>query len=296
MVTRLSRILALAIGLGLCRQASAWPEILFLRDGRLLFGTIVGTSGGKIACEIAGQSQSLDIGSILRSETDLSAIADTRVEVLLLDSSVLGGRIAGYDDEGLTLETSFGTQRLAPSLIASIVDPQLRSAYSGPRFLVRAGGGAYAPVLSGASAFGPSWTASAGADWALSLAHGLYAGFDLAYSGADYLAGGLSYAFASVRPVLSYRFDAARGGGKLLEGLRPLVSLSAGPAYIGLSGAPTVPSSYGNPTAAFGLAAGLEAELGSGLIARLEGRADAYLQKAAPFVTMGGLLSISYGR
>jgi small nuclear ribonucleoprotein (snRNP)-like protein len=296
MVTRLSRILALAIGLGLGCQASAWSEIFFLRDGRLAFGTIVGTSDGKIACTIGGQSQSLDIDSIIRSETDISAIADTRVEVRLLDASVIEGTITGYDEnEGLSLETSFGQQKLSPTLISSIADPRRRSAYSGPKFLIGTGAGAYAPVLSGASGFGPSWTAAGGAAWALGFAHGLFAGIDLAYSGADYLAGGLGYSFVSLRPELSYRFDLPRAKG-LLARLKPLVGLSAGPAYIGLSGAPTSPSSYGNPTAEFGLSAGLEASMGSGLFARLEGRGDAYLQKDAPFITLGGLLSISYGR
>jgi hypothetical protein len=167
---------------------------------------------------------------------------------------------------------------------------------SGGAMILRAGGGAYAPVFSGASRFGPSWTTTAGASWALGFAHGLYAGFDVSYSGADYLSGVLGYSFASLRPELSYRFEPSRRKASFLDRLTPLLSVSGGPAYVALSGASTTPSSYGNLTAEFGLSAGLEIAIASGLAARLEGRADAYVQADAPFVALGGNLSIAYKR
>jgi hypothetical protein len=291
------KIIAAALCLCLCRASCAWSELLFIDDGRILFGAIVGASAGKVIYKVDGAELSLKAESILRSETDISAIADMDVEVRLRDASVIEGRISSCDENGdLAIETSFGPQSLPSSIIAAIIDPKAVPGHSGGAMILRAGGGAYAPLFSGSSLFGPSWTTTAGASWALGFAPGLYAGFDVSYAGADYLAGGLGYSFASLRPELSYRLAPSRGKSSLLGRLTPLLSVSGGPAYVALSGATTTPSSYGNLTAEFGLSAGLEIAIAAGVAARLEGRADAYVQADAPFVTLGGNLSIAYQR
>ncbi|MFA6504624.1 MAG: hypothetical protein WCT14_00930 [Treponemataceae bacterium] len=288
------RGLLFALALGAC-TAAVWADVVFLRDGRILIGTIAGTIDGGVTYKVAGETVSVDVNNIVRTERELSALASMPIEVVLKDSSVIRGKIADYDEElGLFVDISFGTLTIPLATIAEVVDPQRRTKYSGAAFQVRAAGGVYSPVLSGADTFGPSWTAQLGASWSLPFMRGLSGGLTVSYSGADYKKGGVNYAFLSVRPEISYRYLAFRLKDGFSSRFTPIVSLSAGPAYIDVNDSSSTPSRYGQLAAEIGLSAGVELSIAAGISARIEAFVDAYTQKSGPFVTAGALISISY--
>lgn len=191
--------------------------------------------------------------------------------------------------------TAMASEFLVPRDGSIDVDPSVQGEREGPSFATRVGAGGYAPLLSGAKRFGPSFCTAFGAAWSLPFLRGLYAGFEAAFSGADYRAGEAEYAFFSLRPEVAYRFLFG-GGTRLVDRLVPFVALAAGPAYVGVESAATNPTRYGDLIAAIGLAAGVECSISAAIALRLEARAEAYAQEGAPFVTAGGLFSVVYER
>jgi hypothetical protein len=284
---------ALAVILASLALASADAEILVLRDGSVVAGTIMGSAGsGEVVYSIGGQERRLAADDIVRSGPDALAFADLDVEARLKDGSVIKGTIENYDDEELSLETSVGALPIAMDKIARVVAPRFSAYRSGPSFAAKAGGGGYVPLTDGASRFGPSYCGAFGAAWSLPFLRGLYAGFETELSSADYLAGGASYSFFSLKAEVTYRFLGIGGTGRLV----PFVAFAAGPAYVGVESSASTPSSYGDLVAATGVSAGLEYSVARALSVRLESRAEAYAQDGSPFMTASGILSVVYER
>jgi len=275
--------------------AAAGADVVFLKDGSVVIGTITGTSEGAVRYLVAGEEIDFAIGSILRTDRELSALAELPLEAVLKDGSIIRGKIVDYDEElGYFIDIAFGTLTLPLSTVDELVDPVRRTAFEGASFQVRAGGGVYLPVLDDSGAFGQSWTAAAGASWALAFVRGLSGGIGVSRSAAAYDEEDIEYSFFAVRPELTYRYLGLRLRDSILNRLTPFASVSFGPAYVAVVNPDTVPDDYGELIAAAGLSAGFELRVAAGIALRMEGTFDAYLQEGTPFCTAGALLSVAY--
>ncbi|MCX7024511.1 MAG: hypothetical protein NT080_07815 [Spirochaetes bacterium] len=275
---------------------SAYSEVIFLSDGQILIGSLIGPVESGISYRAFGAEITIPLNRILKTEKMLSSIADTTLNIRLKDGSQLKGKIVDYDEEiGLFVDIGFGVLTVPIPAIAEIFDLPLRERFAGSPAQVRAGAGLYIPLLGSGDYFGPSWTSVLGALVSLPFMRGLYAGIELGVSGADYLdSDTTSYLFASVEPELELRFMGWRMKDGFLGKMTPFASLRGGMTYISLKDPDFYPPDSGSLTGSFGLAAGMDFAVANDFGARLDWMAGVVLQSTTPFVTTGLRLSVSY--
>jgi len=271
---------------------------MFLDDGTILIGTIIGTDSGGTRYLAFEREIKIASQAILRTEKDIKTLEGLPLTVELMDGSILHGTIADYDPEiGLFLDISFGVLTVPNQSIKSIVDPEWRIRYSGSPFLARAGISVYFPILDSAAGFGPSIAIDFAAEWSVPLLRGLTAGFDARYSFADFLLVEASeYSFISVQPEASYRILSLRTREDWLRLFSPFVSIGAGPVYISLTDSTGFLSNMGELSLGFNAKIGLDMELFQGWGIRLQGRTDLYLQQGSPFIQLSVGLMATYDR
>ncbi len=278
--------------------ASGWSDVLFLDDGTIIIGTIIGTDSEGARYLAYEREIKLASKNIRRSEADLKVLEGLPLVVELMDGSILRGAIADYDPEiGVFLDISFGVLTVPNQSIKSIVDPARRLRYAGSSFLARAGASLYLPILDSAKRFGPDFSIDLAAEWAIPFVRGLTAGFDARYSFVDFKStGNAEYSFISVSPEVSYRLLSLHTREDWLNSFVPFVSVGAGPVYI--SSEDSTGSFSHLAELDFGLNAkiGLDIELSQGWGIRAQGRSDLYFQDGDPFISLSVGLLASYDR
>jgi hypothetical protein len=285
--------------LALIVAAIAFPteaEVLFLKDGSVILGSIVGPADGGVSYESFGRSIVVDVGQVAESDKDLAKLSALDTEIRLMDGSIIKGKVVDFDPEiGLFVDIAFGVLTVPNTAVSSIVDPIKRTRYTGARTLLRAGAGAYTPLFGSLDDFGPSWIASAGFEWALPFARGLYGGLGLSFIPADYSAASdVKYAVYYAAPELTYRFLSLRSRPGFLGSLTPYVSANLGPAYIAVSDPSMDPRDYGSPTLGIGLDCGTEIAAGKRASIRVGAFSTMLMQKGSPFIAAGATLSVVY--
>jgi hypothetical protein len=275
-----------------------WSETIFIDDGAILIGSIIGAEAGQVRYLAYGREVKVQSDRIQRTEKDLKALENLTVTVELMDSSLLKGTVSDYDSEiGLFLDIDFGVLTIPNQSIKAIVDPARRVRYAGTPFIARAGASCYFPILDGAALFGPSVAIDTAAEWSIPFLRGLYAGFDARYSFAAFLpAATAQYSFVSVEPEASYRMLFLRTREDFLRSLTPFISAGIGPVYVGLVDPTTYPSTMGELNLGMNVKLGLDVDFWEGLGARIQGRGDLYFQQGSPFISLSVGLMISYDR
>jgi len=286
------RTLALALFLALASPLFA--DVIFLVDGRILIGTLIGPDSGGVAYSVSGGRTVIPVERILRTEKSVASLAELPLNVLLKDGSTIHGTVVDYDDDiGLFVDIGFGVLTIPVAAIAEMVDPVTRMRYAGAGMQARLGGGAYLPL--GTDHFGPSWTGSAAAVFSIPGVRGLSAGIALGISGADYLAqDDVEYSFLSFGPAAEYRFLGWRMRDGFLSALTPLASVQAGACFISLVDPGAYPPRQGSMTGFMELAAGLDYALKGGLVLRLDLFGGMVFQSQSPFTTAGIRLHACY--
>jgi small nuclear ribonucleoprotein (snRNP)-like protein len=297
-IGRSGRIILLAAAFCAVAATAAWCEVVFLDDGTILIGAIIGTDAGGTRYLAFDREIKVASQDIKRSEKDLKSLEGLPLTVELMDGSVLRGTIADYDPEiGLFLDISFGVLTVPNQSIKSIVDPARRLRFSGPPFMARAGASWYFPILDSAAGFGSSIALDAAAHWSLPYFRGLTVGLDARYSFADFLAvDTVQYSFASLQPEIGYSILFFRTNEDWTRMLMPFLSIGAGPVYVNLSDPSAYPSQLGELCLGFVFKLGLDIEIYQGWGLRLQGRGDLYLQQESPFVSISAGLMASYDR
>jgi small nuclear ribonucleoprotein (snRNP)-like protein len=275
-----------------------WSEIVFMDDGTIYIGSIIGAESGGMRYLAYGREESLRSDAIQRTEKDLKVLEGLPVTVELMDGSLLRGTIADFDAEiGLFLDIAFGVLTIPNQSIKSIVDPARRVRYAGTPFLVRGGASFYFPILDAASRFGPSIAVDLDAEWSVPILRGLFAGFDARYSFADFIpVATAQYGFTSVAPEVSYRFLFLRTREDFLRSLTPFVSVGMGPVYVSLVDTTAYPPVMGELSLGINAKLGLDIDFWEGLGIRLQGRGDLYIQQGSPFISLSAGLMVSYDR
>jgi hypothetical protein len=278
--------------------APVWSDVIFLDDGTLLIGTIIGTDAGGTRYSAFEREIKVPSQDIRRSEKDLKSIEGLPLTVELMDGSVLRGTIADYDPEiGLFLDISFGVLTVPNQSIRAIVDPARRLRFSGPPFMARAGISGYFPVFASAVGFGPSIALDMTACVALPFFRGLTAGLDVRYSFADFLVvDTVEYSFVSLQPEIGYNLLYFRTNEDFTRMLMPFASIGAGPVYVSQSDPSGYPSQMGELCLGIVLKIGVDIEIYQGWGLRLQERNDIYLQQGSPFVSVSIGFMIAYDR
>lgn len=295
MTRNTARAVYIAAVLSLTIVPPMWSDVVFMDDGAIIIGSVLGAESGVMRYQAYGREVRLQSRDIWRTENDIKALSALPVTVELMDGSLLRGTVADYDpDVGLFLDITFGVLTIPNQSIKSIVDPARRVRYAGTPFLVRAGASYYFPILGDASMFGPSFAIDLAAEWSIPL-RGLSVGFDARYSFADFLPSGtVHYSFMSVEPELSYRMLFLRTRDDWLSALTPFISTGAGAMYVNLVDPSGYPNNTGELCLGFNAKLGLDIDFFKGWGLRLQGRGDLYLQQGSPFISLSAGLMASY--
>lgn len=276
----------------------AIADVLFLTDGKILIGSIIGPVEGGVAYTVFDQRVVLGTGKISRTEKDLKTLAEVNVDIRLKDGSTIRGKVVDFDEEiGLFVDIGFGILTIPIPAVSEIVEEEVRVRYAGSSVQLRAGGGTYFPLFLSAGNFGPSWTSSVGGLVALPFARGLYTGLSFSVSGADYLlSDSVSYLFASVAPEIEFRFLGLSMRKDFLRFFTPYLSLKGGAAYISMTDPSLNPRTDGSLTGFFGLSTGLNLAVAKGFALRLNLFADCIVQETFPFLSTGISLFVCYDK
>lgn len=288
-----SKRLVLFVCFSLLLLVPIFADVIFLVDGKILIGSVIGFDEAGIAYSVLGERIVLNVDQILKTEQNIQAISDLQVNVHLKDGSTLHGRVVDFDEEiGFFVDIGFGTLIVPIAAVSEIVDPTVRVRYAGSTISLQAGGGAYLPLFTASENFGPSWVTSLGADVSLPFFRGMYAGISFSVSGADYTpSDSVSYLFASVTPDIGIRYMGWRMRNDFLRIITPYVSLSGGASYISMTDPVLSSHAQGSLSALFGLSGGLRFAVAKGFSVMLDLFGDLILQKSSPFVYAGaGLL------
>jgi hypothetical protein len=276
--------------------SAAWSDVLFLKDGTILIGTIVSSGAEGTRYQAFGREVTLLPQDIKKTAADVKALEHVPLTVQLMEGSVLHGTVADYDPEvGLFLDISFGVLTIPVASIKAIMDPTTEVRHSGSSFGIRAGGSWYFPILDAAKSFASSPAIDLSAQWRLPFLLGLTAGFDARYSFSSLVSSGSAkYSFISVEPEVGYRLLVWRNNQNLMRIFTPFVSLGAGAVYVNLSDPSASPEQQGEMNLGFNAKTGLDVELAAGWGLRLQGRADLYLQKKSPFLSLSAGLMATF--
>jgi len=130
-------------------------DVMFLRNGEILFGEIIAAGSGTVTIRSLGQSVDVLSTDIERTEPSLSALADLPVQVILKDGTIIKGKIVDFDEEiGIFVDIIFGNLVLPSATVDRIVDPS-RAAKAAPASQWIGGSGNVSFPLS--EDFGLSW-------------------------------------------------------------------------------------------------------------------------------------------
>ncbi len=288
------RLLAIALFFGM--TAGSWADVVFLSDGRILIGALVGPVENGVSYRAFGVETTVPIDMIKRTEKSLESLSGMVLLVHLKDGARFQGAIADYDEEiGLFVDIGFGVLTVPVSAIAEIVEMAARGRYSGSPYQLKVGGGFYAPILDAAESFGPDWTCSAGGTAALPFLRGLYGGLCASVSGADYLeSDSVAYLLAAIEPEVEFRFMGWRPSAGILGRITPFAALRGGITYIALRDPESYPERSGSMSGSFGLSVGSDFAVAGAFGIRLDGTVSLVMQKTAPFVACGLRLFATY--
>jgi hypothetical protein len=287
--------MAACIAAYIAASTPLFADIIFLKDGTVLIGTLVDASGTGLRYESFGKEREIDAGSVLDTLKELSSVTGKPFDVVLTDGSVFTGSIADYDPEiGLFLDLSIGALTIPSSGIADIVDTAQRRRWVGSDLALRAAAYGIWPLAN--EDFGISFAAGVSADARLP-ARGLTAGAAATWSPLDYKTSAeVEYNLLSVVGRIGYRLLGSGDAKGPLARLSPFAYLGAGAVYIGIKDSRPGASS---PSSG-GMAPCIAAELGVDFAItqswsiRLSCRPDFILQSDGLFSTVGAGLSLAW--
>ena len=107
--------------------APTFADVIFLVDGKILIGTIIGPDEAGVAYSVFGERVVLGVDQILKTEQNIQAISDLLVTVNLKDGSTLHGKVVDFDEEiGYFVDIGFGILTVPIAAVSEIVDPLVR--------------------------------------------------------------------------------------------------------------------------------------------------------------------------
>ncbi len=271
-------------------------ETIFVADGRIFLGNLISAASGKIEMESYGQSITLNAGEVLKTEANFASLMETKVEVVLKDSSTIRGKIVDFDaDIGLFLDIEFGILTLPLSSISNIYDPVAREIYEGALGSAFIGGTYNIPlVLTG---YDPGFTVLLQGEWKTPFLRGLYLGASLEYNSLKYtLLEQLQYSITHLTAEATYKYLGFRSDKGVLFYLSPFITLGAGPSVILVAdNRPNIfPNTYGTLVGHVNGRLGVELGPWSGVIVRVFGGSTLTFQSNGLFTTMETGILVGY--
>jgi small nuclear ribonucleoprotein (snRNP)-like protein len=290
---RIAAVLCFATSLGWAWRATA--DIVILKDGAVLIGSLLDASGERLKYESFGKTREVDAGAVIETKKDIASIAGKPINVVLTDGSVFTGSVSEYDPEiGLFLDLSIGTLTIPSSGIAEVVDVGQRRRWVGSDLSLRTS--AYCVLPLGGGDFGASFAAGISADARLPV-RGLTAGIAAEWCPLNYEASTeVAYSLLSAIGRVGYRYLGWANSGNFLSRVSPFASIGAGGTYIGVKDSRPGASSPSTGGAAPRLAAeaGADISISRAWSARLSCRPDLVLQADGIFATVALGISLSW--
>jgi hypothetical protein len=194
----------MSIGLFIMVLFPLCADVVFLKTGEVVLGTIMSVSSGSVSIRSLSTERQINATQILHTEKGLSALADFPLEVQLKDGTVIRGVIIDYDEEiGVFVDISFGNLVLPILAIEMISDP-VQSRRNADRKHLVVMGAAYTLPLS--DSFDSGLAFSLGLDMQTPFVRGLFWGGDLSYSFFNYSESSLvSYFTVGLNVALLYK-------------------------------------------------------------------------------------------
>jgi small nuclear ribonucleoprotein (snRNP)-like protein len=264
--------LAFIICLGLARAGSA--DVIRLQDGTVYIGKMASAEEGIVSIAAFGKTIRIASSQIMKTEADLTAIHEQPMEVILMDGSIIRGKIKNYDEDiGLFVELGIGELTIPLESLRVIEDPTQRTRYRGFPVQVGLSGGYYLPVGTFASSFSSGFTASIMSELSLPFLRGLFAGLDVTQFFVTYLPRtDLTYSITTATFGPSYRLLFFRTSTiPVLKDMVPWVGLGGGIAYVGAKDLATL-SAFGEMDPVYFANVGLDFYIGERFFIRISAR------------------------
>lgn len=121
-------ILLLTLFPGLLTHA----EVIFLRTGEIVIGTIVAASPGILTVKSFGLNREVPVKDVLKTINSWEELKERTIMVLLKDGTTLIGKPVDVDEElGVFLDIGFGTLALPIPAVSFLADPERRQIFQG---------------------------------------------------------------------------------------------------------------------------------------------------------------------
>lgn len=265
-------VLALIYCLGLAGIVPA--DVIRLEDGTMYLGRMASSTEGVVSIQAFGKTIQVASSRIVKSEPDFTALHEQPVEVILMDGSIIRGKIKNYDEEvGLFVELGIGEVTVPLESLRALEDPAQRARYRGFPFQVGLLAGYFIPVGTIASSFGSGFAASLSAELSVPILRGLYAGLDVSQFFMTYLpSSDLTYSVTTAIFGPFYRLLLFRTSRvPVLRDMVPWVGLGGGIAYVGANDTSTS-SDFGEVDPVYFAAIGLDFYVGERIQIRFSAR------------------------
>lgn len=230
--TRIGRMPLLCGFLLILVLAVVPADVVFLKDGTIVLASYKSTSGDTMTYTVGEREISFSSGEILRSESTMASLTGKKIEIELVDKTVIEGTFTDYDtDIGYFIDLSFGTLTIPADRVVRMIDPVQSRRYQGSAVAIGLRGSYLVAV--GSDNFKSMYGGGASAEFGLPFFRGLFGGvgLDVAKLETDGL-DDLSYLLVQITPNLTYRYLEFRTGQGALSRLVPFASLGGGMTVI----------------------------------------------------------------